>query len=1095
METQGHIKPVSVTSLNEHLIASNGRITIGVLTYGLQHSICYNLWRGIHAVAREHEVNLFWFSGDQLRCPFGGFREQANIIYELANAETVDGLIIWGGALFPHFDMEEITAFFARYRPLPIICLSHRFPGAPSVLVDNYQGMRDAILHLIEVHKYHRIAFMRGPVKEGGEADERYHAYRDILKEYDLPYNPELVLFGNNEGPPAAAAMRRLLDEHHLYPPKDFEAVVASNDVMALAILDVFQAYGIRVPQDVALVGFDDLEPARAATPSLTTVQYCFEKLGQEATRLLLDRLTGAVIPEHIVLPLGVAIRQSCGCADASVIQAEIPSEKIVKTSSSGAMMFQQSQIMAAMTQTIAFTGMPAGLLVQVVTAFLEELRGTSPGQFFDTLQDGLRQLVAAEQDVEVWQDVVSALRHQLEGHLTEEIMHKRMENLCHQARVVIGQMARRVQESKRLYMAEQEQILRDIGARLITTFEVDSLMDILAEELPDLGIPACCLAVYEDPQPYAYPQQAPEWSHVILAYHEQRRLETERNGWRFRTHQLVPTEILPRGRRYECVVMPLYFRERQIGVVLFEATPREGTVYHALRTEISSALQGAFLVHQVQENAIEIIRQKSILDTFMATVPDAIYFKDRDSRITQSNKAHASLLGCADPGDTIGKTDFDFFPEAQARVKYDQEQEILQTGKPLLELEEPGAQGHWLLTTKMPLQDEQGNVVGTFGISRDITTLKHTEQELRRYRDHLEELVKERTAELTQTVTEAKQLNIRLQEEILERRRAEEACRVGEQQYRMLAEHVKDGIIIVQHGRLVFVNTAFAEMVEYPVEHLLQFDPIRLFPDHVRQQVTAHLSREDSAGTYPAWQVELITSDGRTVWTEMEESPIIWDTEFALLLTVRNIHQIKLREMRLEDERTRLRQENLTFRSAGTERYRFGPLVGKSPAMQRVYELIVSAATSGVNAFVVGESGTRKELIARTIHQVSMRKNHPFVPVNCASIPETLFEREFFGHRKGAFTGADRDKPGLFDRAHQGVLFLDEVTELSPGMQAKLLRVLQDGEYLPLGSNTLKQADVLIVAATNKDCRKAIEQEQLRQDFFYRIGVIELTP
>ena len=142
---------------------------------------------------------------------------------------------------------------------------------------------------------------------------------------------------------------------------------------------------------------------------------------------------------------------------------------------------------------------------------------------------------------------------------------------------------------------------------------------------------------------------------------------------------------------------------------------------------------------------------------------------------------------------------------------------------------------------------------------------------------------------------------------------------------------------------------------------------------------------------------------------------------------------------------------------------------------MQRVYELIVSAASSDVNVLISGESGTGKELIARMLHQVSRRKEHTFVPVNCASIPESLFEREFFGHRKGAFTGADRDTPGLFDKAHRGSLFLDEVTELPLTMQAKLLRVLQDGEYSPLGSTTPKQADVMLVTATTEIIRKRL--------------------
>lgn len=240
-------------------------------------------------------------------------------------------------------------------------------------------------------------------------------------------------------------------------------------------------------------------------------------------------------------------------------------------------------------------------------------------------------------------------------------------------------------------------------------------------------------------------------------------------------------------------------------------------------------------------------------------------------------------------------------------------------------------------------------------------------------------------------------------------------------------------------------------------------------------------------------WQVEMMTNTGQILWVEIEQTVIVWNSHPALLLTIRDMTERKRREQRLEEERARLEQENLSLKSTIKERYRFGPLVGKSLPMQRVYELIVSAAASDVNVLLMGESGTGKELIARTLHQTGPRRAQKFVPVNCASIPESLFEREFFGHRKGAFTGADRDKPGLFDQAHRGTLFLDEVTELTPGMQAKLLRVLQDGEYLPLGSPVSKQTDVVIIAATNKDCRSEIEQGRLRKDFFYRIGVIEI--
>jgi PAS domain S-box-containing protein len=178
-------------------------------------------------------------------------------------------------------------------------------------------------------------------------------------------------------------------------------------------------------------------------------------------------------------------------------------------------------------------------------------------------------------------------------------------------------------------------------------------------------------------------------------------------------------------------VVESLYFQEHQIGFVLFEMGPREGKIYDVLRGEISSALQGAILVQRVQERSAEVLRQTYILETFMANVPDSIYFKDRESRIAKVNQAHARAMGFSDPAEEIGKSDFDFFPEEQARPKYDQEQAIIRTGQPMLALEEPDAGGRWSLTTKMPLRDEHGAIIGTFGISRDITELKQAQQEL----------------------------------------------------------------------------------------------------------------------------------------------------------------------------------------------------------------------------------------------------------------------------------------------------------------------------------------------------------------------------
>ena len=170
------------------------------------------------------------------------------------------------------------------------------------------------------------------------------------------------------------------------------------------------------------------------------------------------------------------------------------------------------------------------------------------------------------------------------------------------------------------------------------------------------------------------------------------------------------------------------------------------------------------------------------------------------------------------------------------------------------------------------------------------------------------------------------------------------------------------------------------------------------------------------------------------------------------------------------------------------------GFVVGSSSTMQSILELAQKVAQSNASVFITGESGSGKELIANFIHRNSRRASKPMVPVNCAALPEPLLESEMFGHMKGAFTGAVREKEGLFEVANGGTLFLDELTEMSPGIQAKLLRVIQDGAVRRVGSTKIDaNVDVRIIAATNRDPREAVEDGSLRSDLYYRLRVVPI--
>ncbi len=191
--------------------------------------------------------------------------------------------------------------------------------------------------------------------------------------------------------------------------------------------------------------------------------------------------------------------------------------------------------------------------------------------------------------------------------------------------------------------------------------------------------------------------------------------------------------------------------------------------------------------------------------------------------------------------------------------------------------------------------------------------------------------------------------------------------------------------------------------------------------------------------------------------------------------------------------ERRRLSEENVELQKLLEQRYSFESIVGKSDGMNRVFEVIDRVSKMDSTVVISGESGTGKELIARALHYHGGHRTGPFVTVNCGALVETLLESELFGHRKGAFTGADSDRQGLFETASDGTLFLDEITETSTAFQVKLLRVIQEGEIVPVGDTQPKKVHVRIVVATNRDLAEEVKAGRFREDLFYRINVIHI--
>jgi sigma-B regulation protein RsbU (phosphoserine phosphatase) len=571
------------------------RPTIGLAITGTSEVWEQQPWQGVEDAAKEHDVNLFVFVGGALEAEYG-FAARANVIYELMTPRCVDGFVT-AGALGAYSGLETLQNFCERRHPLPVITFEQAIPGFPGVLLDDYQSMRQVVAHLIEVHGCRRIAYAGDPSSAHAGFRARYRAYVEILQAHGLVSDSNLVYSRWEEG---VFADEAATVDWYRERVSGLDALTGQEDSDVLSGLRALQSLGVRVPGDVAVASFNDLVESRVTTPPLTTMRPPFYGMGQRAAENLLALLGGEQVPEQETLVGRLMVRQSCGCMDPKVAQVAVGPVERTDEALETALAAREEEILARIAQSMEplTTGVDPSWPGRWMDAFVAALaagRIETTNAFISELDETLRQTALAGGDVAAWQGATSVFRRQMLPYLNDEGL-ARAEGLWQQARVAVTETALRAKARAQLQAAQQAQVLREIGAALITTFDVEELMSVLTEGLPRLGIPSCYLSLYENPQEPA------EWSRLVLAYDENGRVELEPGGQRFRSQQLVPEGLRSGERRYSFVVMPLYFRDRQLGFCLFEVGPREGTVYDVLRAQISSALQGALLLREREQ-------------------------------------------------------------------------------------------------------------------------------------------------------------------------------------------------------------------------------------------------------------------------------------------------------------------------------------------------------------------------------------------------------------------------------------------------------------------------------------------------------------
>jgi PAS domain S-box-containing protein len=307
------------------------------------------------------------------------------------------------------------------------------------------------------------------------------------------------------------------------------------------------------------------------------------------------------------------------------------------------------------------------------------------------------------------------------------------------------------------------------------------------------------------------------------------------------------------------------------------------------------------------------------------------------------------------------------------------------------------------------------------------------------------------------------------------------------EEFYRSFLESLGEGVIITdRESRILYANSRIECLTGYPRSELIGAVSYELLMPKEEWPAMRRRLKERLAGREESYEYEHARKDGQRHWVSVRALPYR-NGRGEIVGTIGLLSCIK--------ERKTLELENAYLQEELRGNYR--AILGDSPALKKVLAQIEMVAPTSAGVLILGESGTGKELVARAIHDRSPRKNSALVRVNCASVPRELFESEFFGHVRGAFTGAVRDRVGRFELAHAGTLFLDEIGEVPIELQSKLLRVLQEGQFEKVGEDRTRTVDVRIIAATNRDLEVEVKAGRFRQDLFYRLSVfpIELPP
>jgi LacI family transcriptional regulator len=601
-------------------------VTVGILLATLGDAYQWEVLQGALDATRDRGAHLLCFESGLFHAAdaFAG----AGGMLSLIGPQGVDGLVVLAGALGNEVGADVIRIICERFQPIPMCFVAVDVPGVSSVNVDNHLGGREVLGHLVVHHGMRRVAFVRGP-EANAEAERRFAAYRDVLAGASVPFDPALVAPGDFTTESGRRAVSLLLDDR-ARQVGDLEAIACANDSMALGALEALERRGIRVPEQLALVGFDDVQRSRFTSPPLTTVRQPLRQQGREAVRMVLAPEAGV---EKIVLGTELRVRRSCGCFSRRGPAA--PASQPSGLSMEAMLVSRRDMVVADLARAArgAFSPAGPGWEARLVSAFLGELAGplrdavpagmplpvgipgtgsvrpAGPMGFVETYDDILRRLVAAGIDPAICYDVVATLRrHLLRCVGTDRRERALTEGLLEQISELTGTVMERVQAWQRIDVERRARAFGLTGAAVTRALEHGDVARAFGEYLTALGVESCYLVSVERSA-----IDARGSARLLLAHDAGTRATWRPEASTYPVEEILPyafmmgeaqtarrTVLMAAGRETAYVVSEIRSQRGDLALLIVDLGQAEGYAYEALRHLFASALEGARLTEML---------------------------------------------------------------------------------------------------------------------------------------------------------------------------------------------------------------------------------------------------------------------------------------------------------------------------------------------------------------------------------------------------------------------------------------------------------------------------------------------------------------